>query len=91
MENGVIFYLSAVNIVTFAAFAIDKRRAVRGAWRISERTLLGLALIGGTVGGLAAMRLFRHKTRKAGFFLGIPVMLAVQAALLVFLKSRGIL
>lgn len=77
----VLFYLAAVNLVTFAAFGIDKWKAVRHRWRIPEATLLGLSLIGGALGGLAGMRLFHHKTRKARFFVGVPVMLAAQLGL----------
>ena len=83
-------YLAAVNLAAFAAFGIDKGKAVRQRWRIPEATLLGLALAGGALGGLAGMRLFHHKTRKARFFVGVPVMLALQlglgAALLFFLR-----
>ena len=77
----VLVYLAGVNLVTFAAFGIDKWKAVRHRWRIPEATLLGLSLIGGAAGGLAGMRLFRHKTRKARFFVGVPVMLAAHLAL----------
>ena len=86
----VLVYLAGVNLVTFAAFGIDKWKAVRHRWRIPEATLLGLSLIGGAAGGLAGMRLFHHKTRKARFFVGVPVMLALQlglgAVLLFFLR-----
>ena len=66
----VLFYLAGVNLAAFAAFGIDKWKAVRHRWRIPEATLLGLSLIGGALGGLAGMRLFHHKTRKARFFRG---------------------
>lgn len=59
--------LIAVNFLAFAAFGIDKARAERGAWRISEGTLLRLALFGGTPGAYAGRALFRHKTRKQPF------------------------
>ena len=87
----VLFYLAGVNLAAFAAFGIDKWKAVRHRWRIPEATLLGLSLIGGALGGLAGMRLFHHKTRKARFFVGVPVMLALQLglgiALLFFLRG----
>ena len=90
LGSVVLFDLAAANLVTFAAFGIDKWKAVRHRWRIPEATLLGLSLIGGALGGLAGMRLFHHKTRKARFFVGVPVMLALQlglgAALLFFLR-----
>jgi uncharacterized membrane protein YsdA (DUF1294 family) len=58
---------TTINVAAFAAFGIDKARAERGAWRIKESTLLGLALIGGTIGAYAGRRAFRHKTRKQPF------------------------
>ena len=76
-------YLILVNIVAFVAFGVDKRKAVRNKYRISEATLLGLAFAGGSAGALAGMRLFHHKTRKP-LFRVIPVLLASQAAILFF-------
>ena len=60
-------FLIAINAIAIAAFAIDKRRAIEGGWRIRESTLLGLALAGGWPGALWARRRFRHKTRKQPF------------------------
>lgn len=74
-------YLGIVNIVTFVIYAIDKRRAGRGASRVPESTLLGLALVGGALGALLAMLSVRHKTQKWYFMYTVPVMLAVQIAL----------
>lgn len=79
--NWTAFYLILVNIIAFAAFGIDKRKAVKHKYRISEATLLGLALIGGSAGALAGMYLFHHKTKKL-LFRAIPMLLAVQIALL---------
>ena len=73
-----IYYLLLINIVTFLVFVIDKRRAVKRKWRIPEKTLLGLSLIGGSAGGLIAMYYFRHKIRKTAFAYGLPMMLLVQ-------------
>ena len=67
-----------MNIVAFAAFAIDKRRARRGAYRISEKTLLTLSACFGALGALLAMPIFRHKTRHKIFFLCVPLLLIVQ-------------
>lgn len=80
--NWTAFYLILVNIIAFAAFGIDKRKAVKHKYRISEATLLGLALIGGSAGALAGMHLFHHKTKKL-LFRAIPMLLAVQIALLI--------
>lgn len=81
-------YLAGINIVTFALYGIDKRRAQKQRWRISERTLLLLPLIGGSVGGLLGMAVFHHKTRHWYFRVGLPVMFFVQAALAVYLAAR---
>ena len=76
-------YLLGVNAVTFAAFASDKRRAINGDRRVPERTLLGLAALGGIVGGLAAQRLLRHKTSKEPFRTQLWLIGVAQVALLV--------
>ncbi|KQZ29534.1 hypothetical protein ASD50_01920 [Mesorhizobium sp. Root552] len=62
-----VFVLLAVNCAAFVAFWWDKRLAEAGARRISERTLLGLALVGGSLGAISAQQIFRHKTRKEPF------------------------
>ena len=67
-----VWYL-AVNLIAFALLAGDKRGAVRHAWRIRERTLLLSAFAGGATGALAAMLLYRHKTRKAKFLILVPL------------------
>lgn len=81
-------YLAGINIVTFALYGIDKRRAKKQRWRIPERTLLLLPLIGGSVGGLLGMAVFHHKTRHWYFRVGLPVMFFAQAALAVYLMAR---
>lgn len=80
--NLILSYLIVINFIAFIVFGEDKRRAVKHRWRIPEATLLGLALLGGSVGALAGMRIFHHKTRKSAFKMGIPLMLLVQLALL---------
>ena len=60
---------------------IDKRRAVRGRWRVPERTLLTVCALFGAAGGLMGMKLFRHKTQKPRFRFGVPLMLIAQLAL----------
>ncbi len=67
MEYILFSFLGFMTVVTFLLYAIDKRRAVRGGWRIPEATLLGCSIFGGAVGGLIAMFLVRHKTRRAYF------------------------
>lgn len=65
-------WLIFINLFAFIIYGIDKRRAIKGKWRISEATLLGVAFIGGGCGALAGMKTFRHKTQKAKFFVGVP-------------------
>ena len=74
-------YLLAVNVLLFALMGIDKQKAIKGKWRIPEKTLFGLALAGGSIGGIAGMQLFRHKTKHASFKLGFPAILIAQLAI----------
>ena len=61
---------------------LDKRRAIKNRWRIPEATLMGVAAVGGSLGVLLGMRLFRHKTRHPKFYLGVPALLVLHLALL---------
>lgn len=74
----VTLYLLIINLLTLLFYGVDKRRARRGSWRISEKTLFVLPLLGGSVGALLGMRLFRHKTRHWYFRWGIPAILILQ-------------
>lgn len=73
-------YLLAVNLAAFVIMDVDKRRAKRGTWRISEKALFLPALLGGALGGTLGMRTFRHKTRHWYFRLGFPLLLVLQLA-----------
>ncbi len=78
IHSGLILYVIIINVITFATFGVDKYKAIRQEWRIRESTLLGLSLIGGSIGGWIAMYTFHHKTKKVHFFVGVPVILAIQ-------------
>ena len=83
----IICYLLAVNIVTFLLYGIDKYKAKKGKWRISEATLLTMAAIGGSIGAWAGMRLWHHKTMHKKFKYGIPLILIMQIALVAYLHT----
>ena len=78
MSTLILIYLLIVNAVSFLLMLVDKRKARKKLWRIPEATLLLCAAIGGSIGSLAGMYTFRHKTRHLKFTLGIPVMLFLQ-------------
>ena len=82
MSVGLTIYLLLVNAAAFLTFGEDKRRAKRREWRIPEATLMGLAAAGGSLGALAGMRFFHHKTRHRKFTAGVPALLIAQIALL---------
>ena len=82
-------YLAAINLVAFAAFGIDKRRARIGAWRIPEKTLLLLAVLGGSVGAWLGMTTFHHTTRKPLFSVGVPVILLLQIAAVLVMRRMA--
>ena len=83
-----LFYcwLIVVNIITFVVYGIDKWKAMKGRWRISEFTLLLLAVIGGSIGALLGMRVWHHKTKHLKFKYGVPLILLAQLALLYFIQ-----
>ena len=81
-------YLVIINIAGFAIMGIDKKRAIRGAWRISEASLFLTALLGGALGCTLGMQHFRHKTKHWYFKYGMPAISLVQAALLALLLNH---
>lgn len=76
--RNVIIYIIAINIITFFAMFIDKKKAQHGRYRISEKTLFTLVLLGGGIGGIAGMYIFRHKTQKTKFVVGFPAILIFE-------------
>ena len=80
-----ITYVFVINMTGFALMGIDKKRAVRGAWRISEASLFLTAFLGGALGCTLGMRRFRHKTKHWYFKYGMPAIFAAQAFLALFL------
>lgn len=91
LELIFIIYIAAVSLVSFIMFGIDKYRAENHRWRISEAALMLSAILGGSVGSLIGMHVFHHKTLHPKFFIGIPVILVLQAAAVIwFIFYSGI-
>ena len=84
----ILFYLCAINLAAFLAMFSDKRRAKKNVWRIPEKTLFLLVILGGSVGGILGMYLFRHKTRHWYFKWGFPAILVAQILLILYLAGR---
>lgn len=82
--KNIIIYILAINIIAFLAMWIDKKRAENGEWRISENGLFTLVLLGGGIGGIAGMYVFRHKTKKLKFTIGFPTILISEIVLIVY-------
>ena len=83
-----IGYLVIVNLAAFVMYGIDKRKAIKNQWRIPEKTLLGVALIGGSVGALLGMTKFRHKTKHWKFKICVPLFLVIHVVLAVLWLIR---
>ena len=79
-------YFAVINIIGFASMGIDKRKAIRNAYRIPEATLFAIALVGGSLGSTLGMHIFRHKTKHWYFLFGMPIILILQLALLLLLR-----
>ena len=84
----IIGYLLLVNAVTFVTYGIDKYKAKKGKWRISEATLLLMAVFGGSIGAWLGMKTFHHKTMHKKFYIGLPTIIILQLALAVWLVNK---
>ena len=85
--KNILIYLLVINLMAFCAMWWDKRRAQKGEWRISEAGLFTLVLLGGGIGGIAGMYLFRHKTKKLRFTIGFPTILITEIVLAIYFIS----
>ena len=82
MTQVTVYYLIGINLLTFIVYGIDKYKAKRFKWRISETSLLLLAVAGGSGGALMGMRVWHHKTMHKKFKYGIPAILIIQLVLI---------
>ncbi len=82
MSEPAVILLAAANLISFILYGTDKRRAIRGLWRIPESVLMLAVIFGGGIGGYLGMRIFHHKTRKPLFALGVPVITVMEYAVL---------
>ena len=87
MTEALLYYLIVINVVTFLVYGIDKWKAKHNSWRISEATLLILAVIGGSIGALLGMKVWHHKTQHNKFKYGLPLILIIQIILIGYLSK----
>lgn len=76
--RNIIIYVCVINAIAFFLYGLDKQKAKRCQWRIPEATLLGVAVIGGSIGAFFGMQVFHHKTKKPKFYIGVPVIFILQ-------------
>lgn len=88
LEYIFAIYIAIVNLIAYILYATDKYKSKKTGWRISERALIISALVGGSVGALLAMKMFRHKTKHKKFTLGVPFILVLQIILLLLLLVK---
>ena len=83
--KNIIIYFIVINLLGFLMMYLDKKKAIKGKWRISEKSLFVVTLLGGGIGTNIGMNLFRHKTKKMKFSIGFPTILIVEIALIIYL------
>ncbi|MBQ3541765.1 MAG: DUF1294 domain-containing protein [Oscillospiraceae bacterium] len=86
----IVIYLLLINAAGLLLMRSDKKRSQNNRWRIRERTLIGVAVFGGSIGVFAGMRIFRHKTKHPKFYMGIPLILTLQIMICVLYLSHNI-
>ena len=84
----VLIYLAVINVVTFFMYGVDKWKARKSKWRIRETALLGLAVLGGSIGAWLGMKVWHHKTQHKKFKYGVPAIIIVQLALIAYILYR---
>lgn len=86
--TNILIYLLIINLICFILMYIDKKKAMYGRWRIPEKVLITIALLGGSIGGIIGMYTFRHKNKKIKFFLGYPTILISEVIVIVYFLIR---
>lgn len=86
--NIIAYYLIGINLMTFFVYGIDKWKAKKKMWRISEATLLLLAIVGGSIGAWCGIRVWHHKTMHKKFRYGVPAIIILQIALVIYLTTK---
>ena len=86
----ILVYLIVINLISFTTMGVDKSKARKRSWRIPESTLFVLALIGGSIGSIAGMHIFKHKTKHWYFLYGMPAILIIQILIVIILVSSPI-
>ena len=84
LHRYLIYYLLVINAATFIIYGIDKDKAKKAKWRISEATLLTMAAVGGSIGAWLGMKAWHHKTQHRKFKYGVPVILLIQIVLMIY-------
>ena len=88
LHSYLTYYLLAINAVAFIMYGIDKYKAQKAKWRISEATLLLLAILGGSIGAWIGMKIWHHKTMHKKFKYGVPAILLIQIAAMIYLHMN---
>ena len=89
MTKVILLYLLVINVVLFATMGIDKYKARHGLWRIPEKRLFAMAILGGSLGGILGMRVFHHKTRHNSFRYGFPAIFITELLAVGLYSARG--
>lgn len=84
----ILYYLLGINVLTLILFGVDKLKAKKHWWRIPESTLLILAVVGGSIGAVAGMYVFRHKTMHEKFYIGVPFIILIQLGIIIYMLTK---
>ena len=84
----VLCYLIFINLLSVIVCILDKNKAKKGKWRVSEKTLFGLSVIGGSVAMYFTMKAIRHKTHHKRFMIGLPIIIVLQSAIMIYVFYR---